>query len=598
MSKQKLVYPFVFILCCYPIYNFFASASETESTSMPEQQYIIRQVKFTGNRIFNRKELSNLIGMKPGQTFHSDVLKQGLQNILDEYRRRGLLFCVLTPQFEYAATTEPTVPSADSNASLQQIIITIQIQEGKPLTIGRISLEGNTLYTNSELKSELRLRDGALFNDEDFNTGIDRILRLYSENGHPKVTISPADIDLDKEKNVVNLKLIIDERPLVKISDVKVEGLQKTKPYVVLRELPIRPGDIYAQDKIDQSYHRLNNLGYFYDVNPAVLEEGATPDTIIFNAHVTEARTGRFNGILGYAPPTDLNQEAQLTGLIEARETNLLGTGRRVNILWKSGLREIYELGYEEPWVFGKPFTIGFEFSSLKESNPSTDAVSKEKSGSFIIGTKLTTRLESSLAITYKRIDLPADGFLFDGSQSGAKYALTFSLQRDSRDYFLNPTQGRLDLLAFEVSQGDFKLRKIWLDLNQYFTTWKKQVIAIGLHAASVYGDNIPPTELFYLGGANTLRGYNEDWFRGPRRLYSNLEYRLLTGRASQIFLFLDTGSVSTLDHPNKFESLKVGYGFGMRLESKSGLISMDYGLAAGESALEGKIHLSLGASF
>ena len=127
-------HPFVFILCCYLIYNLFASASETESTSMPEQQYIIRQVKFTGNRIFNRKELSSLISMKPGQTFHSDVLKQGLQNILDEYRRRGLLFCVLTPQFEYVATTKPTVPSADSNASLQQIIITIQIQEGKTLS--------------------------------------------------------------------------------------------------------------------------------------------------------------------------------------------------------------------------------------------------------------------------------------------------------------------------------------------------------------------------------------------------------------------------------------------------------------------------------
>ena len=212
-----------------------------------------------------------------------------------------------------------------------------------------------------------------------------------------------------------------------------------------------------------------------------------------------------------------------------------------------------------------------------------------------MVGTNLMKWLEGSLAATYKRIDLPAE---IDNSQSGIKYGLTFSLQRDSRNYYLNPVRGRVDKIALEISQGDFKLRKIWLDFNQYFQTWEKQVVAIGLHAASTWGINIPPTELFYLGGANTLRGYNEDWFKGPRRLYSNIEYRFLTGRASQIFLFLDLGTVSKIDQPNVLESLKIGYGFGMRLESKGGLMSLDYGLARGYSALEGKIHLSLGTAF
>jgi outer membrane protein insertion porin family len=312
---------------------------------------------------------------------------------------------------------------------------------------------------------------------------------------------------------------------------------------------------------------------------------------------------------LGYAPPTSLGEKPQLTGVIEATETNLLGTGRGLNVLWKSGTLEVYKFGYEEPWVFGKPLKIGFEFSGLKQTeqsplNPPFNKggkggfVSKERSGSLIIGTNLMKWLEGSLAINYKRIDLPAGMFLLGNSQSGVKYGLTFSLQHDSRDYYLNPTRGRVDKIAFEVSQGDFKLKKIWIDFNQYFQTWAKQVIAIGLHAASAWGQNIPPTELFYLGGANTLRGYNEDWFRGPRRLYSNIEYRFLTGRASQIFLFLDLGAVSKSDQPNIFESLKIGYGFGMRLESKGGLMSLDYGLARGYSALEGKIHLSLGTSF
>ena len=174
-------------------------------------------------------------------------------------------------------------------------------------------------------------------------------------------------------------------------------------------------------------------------------------------------------------------------------------------------------------------------------------------------------------------------------AQSGVKYGVTLGLTRDSRDYFLNPTRGRLDGVAFEFSRGDFKLRKLWVDLRGYFPTWRRQVIAIGLHGAAAWGDNIPPTELFYLGGANTLRGYDEDWFFGPRRVYANIEYRLLVGRTSQFFVFTDLGTVAQVDQPTIFDPIRVGYGFGMRLESKGGLLRMDYGLAEGRLRFGGE---------
>jgi len=576
-------------------------------------QYVIRQVKFEGGRILTRKQLSELISIKPGQDFQKNALKTGLENILSEYRRKGVLFTRLEPKFEYPKTGKP---------NLSQVIITIQIHEGKRLKTGKITFVGNTMFTEAELKDELRLQEGAPFNEDRFSDGIERILRLYSEHAHPKVNISPVDFEIDSEREAINLKLKVDEGLVVKISQVKVQGLQKTRQYVLLRELSVREGDTFDQRKIDQSFRKLNNLGYFYEVNPNLLQEGAKPDEIIFNAQVTEARTGRFNGVLGYAPPANAGEEAQWTGLIQASETNLFGTGRRINILWKPGPMEVYELGYEEPWTFGKPLKIGVEFTNAKQTDRITGAVSKERAGSLTAGAKLLEHLSGSLTVTYKKIDLPEtynpsiSDFPYEvgvpelprsdysparseaEGQSGSKYGITLGLQRDTRDFFLNPTKGRLDKIAVEISQGDFKIKKIWLDVNQYFKTLNKQIIAIGLHAALAYGNNIPPTELFYLGGANTLRGYNEDWFRGVKRLHFNLEYRLLIGRTSQVFLFLDTGAVSTIDEPNNFAPVRLGYGFGIRLESKGGLINMDYGLAKGESALEGKIHFSFGASF
>ena len=81
---------------------------------------------------------------------------------------------------------------------------------------------------------------------------------------------------------------------------------------------------IYDQNKIDSSYHRLRNLGYFHHVNPNLLEEGGTEGTIIFHAKVTEGRTGRLIGVLGYAPPIEGSESVpQLTGVVEFGETNL-----------------------------------------------------------------------------------------------------------------------------------------------------------------------------------------------------------------------------------------------------------------------------------
>ena len=90
---------------------------------------------------------------------------------------------------------------------------------------------------------------------------------------------------------------------MVQIGEVKVSGLKKTKTEIVLREIPVKPNQRFDQRDIDASYRRLRNLGYFYQINPNVLEAGATQDKINFHAHVTEAKTGRLSFVIGYAPP-------------------------------------------------------------------------------------------------------------------------------------------------------------------------------------------------------------------------------------------------------------------------------------------------------
>ena len=590
-----------FFLLLFPLAIGDSEQAPDPSFDNAEKSYLIRQISFDGVEHLNGKQLTKLIGMDPGQPYLPSEMVAGLDQVLEKYREDGLVFASIEPD----VTTIPP----------DQVHIRLRIHEGTRVRMGEIAIEGNHLLSTDELRRVLGLRKGAPFSQAAFEQGIDKILTLYSEHGYPKAEIEPTDFRLSEEQGTIDLRLQIREGNQVRIGAVKLSGLQKTKPEVVLRELLVQAGDIFDQRKIDQSLHRLVNLGYFYEVSPFLLEEGMTPEEIIFNAKVTEARTGRFSGVIGYAPPTtEFEGAPQLTGVIEATETNLLGTGRGANFLWKSGLLQTLKIGYTEPWAFGKPIKIGVEYSQVKQRNQFTDVESNENAASVTVGARFRRLFESSLGFSYKRIGLPTGNTPLPATsplihlpitdmadpvrQSGVKYGLTLGLTRDSRDYFLNPTRGCLDSVAFEFSTGDFKLRKLWVDLRGYFPTWRWQVIALGLHGAAAWGNNIPPTELFYLGGANTLRGYNEDWFFGPRRVHANIEYRLLVGRTSQFFVFTDLGTVTQVDQPTVFDPLRVGYGFGMRLESKGGLLRMDYGLAEGRSALEGKIHVNFGTSF
>lgn len=597
-----------------------------EASEKNQPYYRIHQLRFNGNAHFNQNELIKLFGWDKEKAYSRAGIIEGFERIVAAYREAGFVFAETSPDIELISENTKTNSGTD-------IAIAVGIVEGKRIRIGEVTFAGNERFSGVEIRDQLNLRQGKLFTTVNLEQGLERIQTLYSEYGYPKVEIVPKDFRFSTETGTVDFQLNIREGVQVQIGEVKISGLKKTKTEVVLREIPVKPSQRFDQRDIDASYRRLRNLGYFYQINPNVLETGLTEDKINFHAHVTEAKTGRLSGVVGYAPPdSDTDAAPQLTGVLEARETNLLGTGRQVNFYWKSGLLKILRLGYAEPWIFGKPITIGIEYGQFKQQNPNqaqlpgisyndTEAVSEEESGNVSATTNFGRVFEGRMTLGYKQINVPNTGLPATpipplNSQtpefanprtitstapmpySGTKYSIAFRLTRDTRDYFLNPTRGRRASIAFEVSRSDFQLRKVWLSLQQYFPTWRKQTVAVELHGAAAWGVNIPPTELFYLGGATTLRGYDEDWFSGPRRVYANFEYRFLVGPDSQIFVFTDLGAVTLIKTPSAFDRLRVGYGVGARLESKGGILRLNYGLAAGDSPLRGKIHVNLGAAF
>jgi outer membrane protein insertion porin family len=111
-------------------------------------------------------------------------------------------------------------------------------------------------------------------------------------------------------------------------------------------------------------------------------------------------------------------------------------------------------------------------------------------------------------------------------------------------------------------------------------------------------GTSFEQSDLFRLGGTNSLRGYRENQFLGSRVLWSNLEYRLLLTRRTFAFVFYDTGYYQRMEEPEKLiekqEAFNMGYGLGLNVETGIGVLAVSFALAKGDSFSEGKIHFGL----
>jgi outer membrane protein assembly factor BamA len=113
----------------------------------------------------------------------------------------------------------------------------------------------------------------------------------------------------------------------------------------------------------------------------------------------------------------------------------------------------------------------------------------------------------------------------------------------------------------------------------------------------------VPLPELFYLGGARTLRGYKENQFSGRRVAAARTELLLGKTRTENAYLFGDVGYVfrETLtpdDTVDRDELVRVGYGFGLRTRSRLGNVDLSFGIGRKLSLQQTKVHVLLEQRF
>ncbi len=472
------------------------------------------------------------------------------------------------------------------------------------LELSSIRIEGNRLLSTEQILNRFRTRPGRLFYPEVFENDIEELLCFYENNGYPFCQIRPYGFQL--EAGQLSLTLKIQEGPLVVVDTIRVVGNEITRREVLLRELRLRLPSVYCQRTIDQAWARVRHLDFFSEVYPPEIYYNREQGTGMLVLRVKEGRVNVVNGLVGYEPKGS-KVGGKLTGLLEFSFKNILGTGRKAEARWsRRGSFSELCLKYEEPWIFGLPVNLGGSFAQRQESGYS------QMEFAISAGVPVGTKLSAQITTGWKRV-IP-DSL---GSFSMAKSkSLTggFRLEYDTRDSPFNPTRG---LFCWEETQFSYRQnsstdhftpekRKTYntqyqLNLEHYWTPLSRQVLALRIQAAWIRSTErfIPLSEKFPLGGARSLRGYRERQFLGFRTGWLNLEYRLLLGKYSRVFVFLDMGAYSDrTPQGGSFSAGKIGYGVGIRAKSRLGIVGIDYGLGEGDGILEGKVHFGITSQF
>jgi outer membrane protein insertion porin family len=488
----------------------------------------------------------------------------------------------------------------------------VGVKEGKPTLIEKVLFD-KTPADSSLISGFLSQVESLPLTPLALEPVFSQILDYYENRGYPFISVKVESVQFIEDTTGGNHLAIvyikIDKGTKSKINKIEISGNTRTRDFVILRALQMLPDEDYSQKEIDEVPEKLNRLRFFEPVETPSYFIDSKQEGVL-KITVREKETNSFDGIAGYVPAANNNQSGYLTGFININLRNLFGTGRTALFRWQqeNQFSQELEIRYLEPWILGYPFNIEAGLFQRKQDSTyvqrNIDAklefiVSPEISASLLISSQSTipTILTSNLFTVY----------------NSSSFTSGLNLKIDTRDDYYAPTEGIFFVNSYKLSskkingpaeyitsdtKTNITFQKLELDLSLFRKIFDKQIVALGIHGRELRGSDFEVSDLYFLGGTNSLRGYLEKQFLGNRIFWSNLEYRYLLSRRSYTFVFFDTGyylrNAEPLKNISEISSFKTGYGFGLNIETGLGVLSVSFALGQGDSFSEGKIHFGI----
>ncbi|HYL37256.1 MAG TPA: BamA/TamA family outer membrane protein [Bryobacteraceae bacterium] len=536
------------------------------------------------------------------------------QSIMDLYRSNG---------FRDVQVTSEVLD--DYQGKTGDIAVIVRIQEGAQWFVSKLDIVGIEQVDASSIIPTLSSSEGQPFSE--FNVAADRdaILAYYFTNGFPNASFEWSSKP-GPQPHQVDLRFEITEGKRQFVRDVLVEGLESTRPSLVVRRLLLEPGDALSLIRMSESQRRLYDLGIFATVDMAVQDPDGQTQRKYVIYEMEEAKKYSIETGLGAEIAriggglTSLNAPGGTTGLsprasFDVTRLNVFGLGQTVSLQTRiSTLETRGLLTYLAPRVHNRD-DLDLSFTALYDLTRLVNTFSaKREEGSVQLSQRLSKPSTILYRFSYRRVstsDLKIDSNLLPLlSQPVRVGMLSVNYIQDRRDDPVDPRKGiynTVDLgLASRVFGSQINFIRGLARNATYHRIGKKLVLA----RQFTFGDIIPysyqpsPTdpfpfpERFFSGGDNSNRGFPESQ-AGPRdldtgfpiggraMLFNSTELRFpLLGDNIGGVLFHDAGNVySSLDkislrvhqqNRQDFNNMVHAVGYGILYRTPIGPVRVD----------------------
>ncbi|MCM8804044.1 MAG: outer membrane protein assembly factor BamA [Candidatus Omnitrophica bacterium] len=560
----------------------------------------VKEILFEGNNSFKDRKLKKLMKIKERRmpfikgTYKEDTLNEDINRIKNFYNENGFIEAKVEKEIEY---------------DKRGLIIKILINEGKRFFVGEIKLEGDLIFKEEEIRKNILMKRGDIFNTNKNEQSIKNIYQLYANNGYIKCNVECIP---EMKGQTINLTYFINPGSVYFAEEIKIKGNKITKDKVIRREIKLEPGDKITGDKVNKSFSNLRDTNYFENIQiyPEIIEEGKA--NIVVNVKERE-KTGLFLIGGGYSSID------KFIGMVSIQQTNFditnppkfVGGGQNFSLLFEMGtISRNYKLSFTEPYLFDKPIYFGPDIYRLRkewdtwtETSSGFDLRFGKKWENFTLGFKFLTE-----NVELEDVDIPSLK-ITEGEKR--KNSITTYLTYSKLDSERFPSQGDKIKISLEYAGigGDIDFLKTTLENNFYYP-FKNIIFHSKTYIGYINKDlvDIPIYERFFGGGIGSVRGYKERTL-GPREDGYYLGGNFIFAQNFEILYplykdvlygigFFDIGNV--YEEWDGLSNLKKGIGAGVRVNIPflNAPIEIYYGYALDAEKGESKSRIHIGMSF
>jgi outer membrane protein insertion porin family len=568
----------------------------------------IVRVDVDGNRALNDKGVFRVMQIRrPG--FWSKLGLRGKAHLLTGAEERDEL-AIHRIYTQLGFWNAEVSVSAAPEPKTEGALVTVFITEGPKFYWGDIRVRGDDSALVQRVNSSLEdLKRGAAADSLLMEYTSSRIRSVCGDRGHPGARIS---LILGRRRDTIDVVFELHSGAEVHLGQLEITGQKFTRESLIRREAYWEPGELYSQKRLAWRQQDEYGTGYFSFVRldpvsaDSLRDSGI--DTLDFSLHVIERKPSYIGVVTGAGqdPSRDLTWDYAF----EWGSRNWRGTGRQWSLTARSGfvvitewavLHHQFSAKYTEPWPFGLhlPTTLTLSYEPGVRSAVQPYRVERVE-GELDVTRRIQRTMRWTSSLTLERVDIygiPRDlraSYLQEKGIS-VKRRFRLALERDTRPNLFVPATGALTRADLEYVGGLLGGAE---DFYKVDLSWARfQVVSAPTIFASRVrfawenthsgGELIPTIDRYYLGGANTIRGYAENSV-GPKDttglasggrvvLLGNAELRAPLVYKFWFSLFADGGNNFASFQDLALDKLLLSTGVGLMYMAPVGPLRLDY---------------------